>query len=362
MPASVPVPDGQNTDRSANEHKNDPTPSQQVVQPPLDYPQSGPEAAPEKSESNLIDASQPKPKDYVSTTATLLEAVDRISDQKSASPTEQTPAEQVAAEDQSESLSILPVNSDQDLRCAHCQAVISSDAQFCLECGRPTTTEPQRQLRMIRCYGGADRVDQMIPIEPGGLTIGRSQASLCIADDPYLSPIHLALKPQGDLLMAEDLGSFNGSFLRVRDKTEIKQNGEFLAGSQRFCFLGLGGPTSDVRIPNLKDTHSFGGEIPRRLFVALRLLHVGADGQPVSGSVFLRQGPVLCVGRQDCDLNFPDDTAMAPVHVEVHIGASGVHLVPKNSSTEVFVNLSGKTELHNGDELQVGAEVFRVEL
>jgi hypothetical protein len=162
--------------------------------------------------------------------------------------------------------------------CPFCQAKLTPGAQYCLACGRklaassPSVAQAADlsvRLRLVRGYG---REDSTYPVGPNGITLGRSMAVVNISEDPYLSPVHMLLRTDGAKLLVEDHKSLNGTFLRVRSQAELRQGAEFIAGSQRFVLLGLGGPTTDVRTPAAPDTRPYGGPLPRQLFVALRLL------------------------------------------------------------------------------------------
>jgi pSer/pThr/pTyr-binding forkhead associated (FHA) protein len=252
--------------------------------------------------------------------------------------------------------------------CPFCQAKLTPGAQYCLACGRKlAATSPSVaqaadlsvRLRLVRGYG---REDSTYPVGPNGITLGRSMAVVNIGEDPYLSPVHMLLRTDGAKLLVEDHKSLNGTFLRVRGKAELRQGAEFIAGSQRFVLLGLGGPTTDVRTPATPDTRPYGGPLPRQLFVALRLLHAAPDGKVLAGAVMLRAGPIICIGQQGCDLNFPDDPRMAPRHLELHLRPQGLQVKESGASSGIFVRISKPTPLQNGDEIMAGEELFRVEM
>jgi pSer/pThr/pTyr-binding forkhead associated (FHA) protein len=252
--------------------------------------------------------------------------------------------------------------------CPFCQAKLTPGAQYCLACGRKLiATEPSPapaadlsvRIRLVR---GCGREDSTYPVGPNGITLGRSMAVVNIAEDPYLSPVHMLLRTDSGKLLVEDHKSLNGTFLRVRGQAELRQGAEFIAGSQRFVLLGLGGPTTDVRTPSTPDTRPYGGPLPRRLFVALRLLHAAPDKKVLAGAVMLRAGPTISIGRQGCDLNFPDDSKMAPHHLELHLRPQGLQVKESGASSGVFVRISRPTPLQNGDEIMAGEELFRVEM
>jgi pSer/pThr/pTyr-binding forkhead associated (FHA) protein len=252
--------------------------------------------------------------------------------------------------------------------CPFCRARLTPGAQYCLACGRKLiATRPAVEqaadlsvrIRLVRGYG---REDSTYPVGSNGITVGRSMAVINIAEDPYLSPVHMLLRTDSGRLLVEDHKSLNGTFFRVRSRAELRQGTEFIAGAQRFVLLGLGGPTTDVRTPSTPDTRPYGGPLPRQLFVALRLLHSAPDGGVLAGAVMLRSGPVISIGRQGCDLNFPDDTRMAPRHLELHLRPQGLQVTETGSSSGVFVRISRPTPLRNGDEIMAGEELFRVEM
>ncbi len=252
--------------------------------------------------------------------------------------------------------------------CPFCQVRLTPGAQYCLACGRKlVATQPSAspaaelpvRIRLVRGYG---REDSTFPVSPNGITLGRSMAVVNIAEDPYLSPVHILLRTDAGKLLVEDHKSLNGTFLRVRGQAELRQGAEFIAGSQRFVLLGLGGPTTDVRTPATPDTRPYGGPLPRQLFVALRLLHAAPDKKVLAGAVMLRAGPTISVGRQDCDLNFPDDPRMSPRHLELHLRPQGLQVKESGTSSGIFVRISRPTPLQNGDEIMAGEELLRVEM
>jgi hypothetical protein len=73
------------------------------------------------------------------------------------------------------------------------------------------------------------RVEQAMGLRSGdeydvarGVTLGRGQAADIRLEDPFASSRHARIVPQGDVLVIEDLGSTNGTYL----------NGDLLDGPQ----------------------------------------------------------------------------------------------------------------------------------
>jgi pSer/pThr/pTyr-binding forkhead associated (FHA) protein/ribosomal protein L40E len=259
-----------------------------------------------------------------------------------------------------------PATSGAD--CPFCGARLPPAATGCPVCGRRlAATAPAAQpsaevsvrLRLLRGFG---REDATYPIGPVGLTLGREGSTLSIPQDPCLSSPHLSVRWQDGRPVLEDMQSLNGTFLRVRERADLRQGAEFICGAQRFRLIGLGGPTSDVRTRPSSDTRAYGGPVPRQLFVALRQLHRAPDGSGRQGMVILRCGPVVTLGQRGCAINFPDDPLLSPRHLELHIRAAGVQIEDKSAGSGVFVRLKGPQPLLNGDEILVGSEVLRVEM
>jgi pSer/pThr/pTyr-binding forkhead associated (FHA) protein len=64
------------------------------------------------------------------------------------------------------------------------------------------------------------------------LVLGRAETDVII-DDPELSRRHLEVRPEGDLLLVEDLGSTNGTFIReqrIEGPIRLKQGDQLTLG------------------------------------------------------------------------------------------------------------------------------------
>ena len=71
------------------------------------------------------------------------------------------------------------------------------------------------------------------------MVLGRMAPDITLnSDDNSLSRRHLALVADNGRIYAKDLGSANGSFLRVRDSVALGQGDRFFIGQQEFVFSG----------------------------------------------------------------------------------------------------------------------------
>jgi pSer/pThr/pTyr-binding forkhead associated (FHA) protein len=90
---------------------------------------------------------------------------------------------------------------------------------------------------------------------------------------------------------------------------------------------------------------------------------VGLNG-PYAGQVFALEKPETTVGREpDRDIPLASDTSVSRRHARFRRGAAGVEISDEGSSNGTFVNGSRVTSqnLQPGDEVKIGASVFRVE-
>lgn len=81
---------------------------------------------------------------------------------------------------------------------------------------------------------GRDVTGNAFPIPESGVHLGRERGDVLFPEDGYVSGLHCRLTWEGGRLMLTDLGSSNGSFLRLHEETEIKSGDVLLMGQQLF--------------------------------------------------------------------------------------------------------------------------------
>ena len=91
----------------------------------------------------------------------------------------------------------------------------------------------------------------------------------------------------------------------------------------------------------------------------VQLLPGGVDGEEYP----LVMGKELSLGRQDCDLTFPDDPLLAERHATLTLEGEGVVLRDQGAENGVFLQVPSrrKLELRNGDLLRVGRQFLVVQ-
>lgn len=81
---------------------------------------------------------------------------------------------------------------------------------------------------------GRDVTGNAFPIPETGVHLGRERGDVLFPEDGYVSGLHCRLTWDSGRLLLTDLGSSNGSFLRLHEETEIKNGDVLLMGQQLF--------------------------------------------------------------------------------------------------------------------------------
>lgn len=194
---------------------------------------------------------------------------------------------------------------------------------------------------------------RLITVGERGLTIGRVDADVVLAEDAFISPRHLQLTVEHDTLFAEDQGSLNGSWLRVRTQVELRPGMCFRIGHQLLRLDHLSGRPA---LPERPDrTRRFGAP---RVEPALCLQQMGDDNQPRNVYCLSEQGARL--GRHLADIVFTDDTFMSGTHAVVLPRGERAVLRDLSSRNGTWVRIEGRQALALGDAIMVGQTVWRV--
>ena len=80
------------------------------------------------------------------------------------------------------------------------------------------------------------------------------------------------------------------------------------------------------------------------------------------GNVFYPAMGEMTVGREGCDLNFPEDDHLSRQHTRLFLDGESVVLQDMNSKNGTYIRLREDTVLKSGDLLFLGHQVLRVEI
>jgi pSer/pThr/pTyr-binding forkhead associated (FHA) protein len=81
---------------------------------------------------------------------------------------------------------------------------------------------------------GRDSTANAYPIPPDGMHLGRERGDVIFPDDGYVSGLHCRVHYDGTSCVLTDVGSSNGTFLRVRGSRAVAAGDLLLMGQQLF--------------------------------------------------------------------------------------------------------------------------------
>lgn len=114
------------------------------------------------------------------------------------------------------------------IKACSCGTVPVKDARFCHTCGLPRSQDSGLWVRCI----AADKIERNVPLGEDDLVIGKdSSCGLAVPGDPYLSQRHARLHRDQGLVFVEDLGSSNGTLLRIKRPIALEPGDELVVGT-----------------------------------------------------------------------------------------------------------------------------------
>jgi len=257
--------------------------------------------------------------------------------------------------------------------CKKCYSPVPAGHKFCGRCGEPVPREVLAAQTLLLSKmlepGKAKLVlikGEGYPIDPNDETAfllggpqhkcGRSTGDLVFDADDWVSPLHATFFYRDDTrLVVRDEGSLNGVFVRVKEPSAMQSGDVFLAGEQVFRVEGPG-RTSD----SPADDGTFFYSSPKRA-ASFRVVQVLRGGTTAT-QVCARDNAVT-IGREGCDMNFPNDPYMSTRHCKVELGSDGgFRLVDTGSKNGTYLTIRHERELLHGDYVFVGRELLRVDI
>ncbi|MCU0693999.1 MAG: FHA domain-containing protein [Polyangiaceae bacterium] len=197
------------------------------------------------------------------------------------------------------------------------------------------------------------------PLTGDQVDIGRSEGTVVLPDDRYMSPRHARLVRIGGRWHVRDLQSTNGVLYRISKPHELADGDLLLVGVEVLRFELVMEAELALGTAIQHGTFVFGSPaLPR----AARLVQRTVEG--VARDVYHLHRIETVIGRESGDIVFTDDPYMSRRHAMVRRtkDAGKVTLVDLNSSNGTFVAIRGDMALEDGDAIRVGQHLFRVEL
>jgi pSer/pThr/pTyr-binding forkhead associated (FHA) protein len=244
--------------------------------------------------------------------------------------------------------------------CTECASAVPSGHKFCGACGGPVPAEAQTldtqffgamqmpgKARLIVIRGDEAMGEGLsYLLQATEHVAGREADQIPFPSDNWLSPRHANFLYRGEKLVVRDEGSLNGVYVRIKGSSPIKIGDYFMCGQQLFR---VDATPKDSSGPEPDQTYFYSS--PRRPS-AFRVTQVleGALEQTVE------------IGREDCDINFPDDVYLSPRHAKVEMTGETLKLIDENSQNGTYVRIRGERELGHGDYVFLGRNLLRVEV
>jgi pSer/pThr/pTyr-binding forkhead associated (FHA) protein len=255
--------------------------------------------------------------------------------------------------------------------CASCGATLQPGFRFCGACGKPARPPPTPRAPG-RTPAAPSSSDPATP-RPAGIRLtlvrndgrpgpvftvpgeealcGRTEGEIRLGDDPTVSPRHVRFTLAGGVLRVEDLGSVNGTYLRLREPRRLAVGDEFRVGRQLLRLEPLPHPARGDERAVLP----WGTKDPGYRFRLSQLLEGGGLGE-----IFpLREGENV-LGREAGEVTFPADRYVSARHARIAVSVGEVTLADAGSSNGTYLKLGGPAELAPGDQLLVGSQLLRV--
>ena len=181
---------------------------------------------------------------------------------------------------------------------------------------KSSTSAPcSRRARLI-LIRGTDGTDGLSYLLQGTEHVaGRTNAQIPFPNDTWISDRHANFIYRGEKLVVRDEGSLNGVYVRVRQPVPLAAGESFLCGEQLFR-ADL--TPRDGAGPEPDQTYFYSSPKRPSSFRVVQILRGGSDGM-----LHCARENSIQIGREDNEMNFPEDIYMSGRHARVDLGADG---------------------------------------
>ena len=219
--------------------------------------------------------------------------------------------------------------------CSRCKHLNEPGSRFCGECGNPLQAAADSgavPTLVLRSRNASGR-EREWKLTGRTIVIGRHSGDVSLPDDQLLSFSHVRLEWRSGQWFLRDLGSTNGTYVRIRGQVPLELDSWFLVGSYRFQVAPSDQPGAPPALWVLGADNAVLGEIP-----------VDRDA--------------ITIGREGADLGFPDDPAISGLHARLLRKSGQFFLEDLRSSNGTFLRVIEEMAVELGDSFIAGAELF----
>lgn len=183
---------------------------------------------------------------------------------------------------------------------------------------------------------------------------GRGDCPISFPDDPFLSPVHANFVYVNGQLVVRDQNSLNGIYVRIAGKVELGATGMLLVGEQ---VLAVDPAPVPEDLPDTEGTY-YSASMLRAATLEIRQNLRGGQ----IGSVYRVEGEAVTIGRENNDINFPDDPFISGRHAELRLTGGVLSVTDLGSRNGTFVRVHHERVLKHGDYVFLGQQLLRVEI
>lgn len=262
----------------------------------------------------------------------------------------------------------IPMEQVKTYVCAQCASPVDKGHKFCGRCGAPvpesvlarkvdplSAFQAQGVARLSVIRGQKPFEGMSFMLNGGEHIAGRDTGSIVFPTDRCLSPRHARFFYVGERLFVKDEKSVNGAYLRIRQPTTLNVGDHFLCGEQVFRIEQT---PKDDSAPAPDGTFFYASPKRPSPFRLVQVLRGGG-----AGMVYCARENSVQIGRDDSDMNFPEDIYMSAHHARIEMGNHGQFvLTDQGSKNGTYVRIREEAELNNGDYLFLGKQLLRVEI
>jgi pSer/pThr/pTyr-binding forkhead associated (FHA) protein len=219
-----------------------------------------------------------------------------------------------------------------------------------------TRDEPAARLVVIAQDGtpGAEH-----PIVGSEVTIGRTEGSISLSADPYVSPLHMQITRHNGRFFVRDLESVNGVYLRLRGPEPLRHGDLVLMGLEVLRFELVNDAEKRLGPATERGARVFGSPAGPRY---ARLAQHTVEG--VARDVYYLSRDETVFGRETGDVVFTSDPFMSRRHASLTRDPSTGTMTLRDlgSSNGTYLAIRGEREISHGDHLRVGQHLFRLDV
>ncbi|HEY4120416.1 MAG TPA: FHA domain-containing protein, partial [Byssovorax sp.] len=196
-------------------------------------------------------------------------------------------------------------------------------------------------------------------LDEAQVDVGRTDGTIRLEDDPYVSPRHARFVCEGSTWIVRDLHSLNGVYTRVRKPHLLRDGDLLLLGLEVLQFQTVSDAERGLGPATQHGVSLFGSPAASR---RARLMQRTVEG--IVRDVYHVYRDETVIGREVGDIVFTSDPFLSRRHAALRRNpTSGAFtLTDLESSNGTFVAVRGEAQIAHGDFLRIGQHLFRVDL